>query len=138
MQISISQEDQLVLETLKADLIQIKQTLLEWGVAFLISSKHSVFQFLLSYEEFSLSNIRKHGFINILTDRAIRFFKLEKEYEKAEHKNKTKKQIIKARVKRFFRKVIKLTLFPVYLLIIVLQLIFEKKSNKNKMNSYKT
>ncbi|MEX2485160.1 MAG: hypothetical protein WED10_11390 [Brumimicrobium sp.] len=139
MQISISQEDQVVLETIKDDLIRIKQTLLEWGLTFLIYTKNSLISFIASYEEYSISNIREKGLLSILTDRAIRFFKLECEKNGVEDNTKRyQKRSTQQKVKFIIKRVFKLILFPVYLLIICLMLLFKEKFKKNVINKYKT
>lgn len=136
MQISISQEEQIVLQELKQDLIKIKQQLIEWSIGLLIMLKDSVIQFILSYDEFALSNIKKKGLLNILTDRALRFFKLD--YEEVEERRKTISKPKKRTFKYYVVKSIKLILFPVYLIICGVLIIFSRKQKKNVINRYET
>lgn len=136
MQISISQEEQIVLQELKQDLIKIKQQLIEWSIGFLIMLKDSVIQFILSYDEFALSNIKKKGLLNILTDRALRFFKLD--IEEVEERRKTISKPKKRTVKYYMVKSIKVILFPVYLIICGILIIFSRKQKKNVINRYET
>lgn len=136
MQISISQEEQIVLQELKQDLIKIKQQLIEWSIGLLIMLKDSVIQFILSYDEFALSNIKKKGLLNILTDRALRFFKLD--YEEVEERRKTISKPKKRTVKYYMVKSIKVILFPVYLIICGILIIFSRKQKKNVINRYET
>lgn len=136
MQISISQEEQIVLQELKQDLIKIKQKLIEWSIGLLIMLKDSVVQFILSYDEFALSNIKKKGLLNILTDRALRFFKLD--YEEVEERRKTISKPKKRTFKYYVVKSIKVILFPVYLIICGILVIFGRKQKKNVINRYET
>jgi hypothetical protein len=82
MQITISEENRIVLEELKEEAIQIKQEATELSISLLIQLKTLMFQFLLSYNEYSLTNIREHGLAEILMSRAMRFFKLDQGDEK--------------------------------------------------------
>ena len=136
MQISISKEEQIVLQELKQDLIRIKQGLIEWSIGLLILIKHSVVQFILSYDEFAISNIKRKGLVNILSDRALRFFKLE--YEDINEGTKEKEKPNKKTFKSFLKKAVKIIFFPVYLLICLLLIIFNKNSKKNVINKYET
>lgn len=136
MQISISQEEQIVLQELKQDLIKIKQELIEWSIGLLILLKDSVIQFILSYDEFALSNIKSKGFLNILTDRALRFFKLDQD-EVEERRKKTGKPK-KRTLKYYVLKSVKVILFPVYLIICAGLVTFSIKQKKNVINRYET
>lgn len=136
MQISITEEEQIILQQLKQDLIRVKQELIEWSIGLLILLKDSVIQFILSYDEFAISNIKSKGLINILTNRALRFFKLDQDEVKERRKSvvKTKKRSFKYYILKFT----KLVLFPAYLIICGILIIFRKKQEKNVINRYKT
>lgn len=136
MQISISQEEQIVLQELKQDLIKIKRELIEWSIGLLILLKDSVIQFILSYDEFALSNIKKEGFLNILTDRALRFFKLDQ--DEVEERRRTIEKPKKRTLKFYFLKTLKVILFPVYLIICAVLVIFSRKQKNNVINKYET
>jgi hypothetical protein len=136
MQISISQEEQVVLQELKQDLIKVKHELIEWSIGLLIFIKDSVIQFILSYDEFSLSNIKSKGLVNILSDRALRFFKLDRDEleDRKQASNKPKKRSFKY----FALKAVKVVMLPVYLIICVTLILFNKKQQKNVINKYET
>lgn len=136
MQISISKEEQVILQELKQDLIQIKQKLIGWSIGLLIFIKDSLVQFILSYDEFAISNIKRKGLVNILSDRALRFFKLD--YKEIKEDNIKRKKPQKRTVKHFVLKAVKVVFFPVYLLICFLLMILYKKSEKNVINKYET
>jgi hypothetical protein len=136
MQISISKEEQIVLQELKQDLIRIKQELIEWSIGLLILLKDSVVKFILSYDEFAISNIKKKGLVNILSDRALKFFKLD--YEEVIEDKKVRPKLKKRTVKHFVLKAVKLIFFPIYLLICALLIIFNRKPKKNVINKYDT
>lgn len=145
IQVTLTKEEQVVLHELKEDLTEIKQRLISGLITLGYWLGRSVLNQLLSYTEFSMTNIRARGLRNVLMDRAFRFFKIEisegedvtkrrTTKEKVRHYfSKTKdisfkkKQILQ--IKRAIKQVIKVILFPIYLFII---LIFKKKS-KEKM-----
>lgn len=136
MQISITQEEQIILQELKQDLIRVKQELIEWGVGLLILLKDFIIQFILSYDEFAISNIKSKGLINILTDRALRFFKLD--HHEVEERRKSVDKPKKRTIKYYILKFTKLILFPIYLIICGVLIIFRKKQKKNVINRYET
>jgi hypothetical protein len=136
MQISISKEEQIVLQELKQDLIKIKRDLIEWSIGLLILFKDSVIQFILSYDEFALSNIKSKGFLNILTDRALRFFKLDQ--NEVEERRKASDKPKKRTIKYYILKSVKVILFPVYLIMCAVLVIFSRKQKKNVINKYET
>lgn len=93
MYITISEDNRLVLEELKEEVIQIKQEATELSISLLIQLKTLLFQFVLSYKEYSLTNIREYGLGEILMSRAMRFFKLDnggEEPKKPKEKSKSK------------------------------------------------
>ena len=136
MQISITKEEQIVLQELKQDIIRIKQELIEWSVNLLIMLKNSVIQFILSYDEFALSNIKSKGLVNILSDRALRFFKLND--DEVQEKRKRRARPKKRTIMFYIHRTSKVILFPVYLIICATLIIFNKKSEKNVINKYET
>ena len=91
MNISISVEDKIVLEEFKDELIQIKEEVKELSIMMLIQLRSSLFQFLLSYKEYSLTNIREYGLGEILMSRASRFFKLDQGDESQKNPKEKKK-----------------------------------------------
>jgi hypothetical protein len=136
MQISITKEEQIILQELKQDLIGIKQDLIEWSIGLLIFLKNSVVRFILSYDEFAISNIKRKGLVNILSDRALRFFKLD--YDELKEDTKKQEKSKKRTIKYFVKKSVKIIFFPLYILICFLLMIFNKKSEKNVINKYET
>lgn len=101
MHIAISEENRIVLEELKSELIQIKQEAKELSISLLIQLKTLLFQFILSYKEYSLTNIREYGLGEILMSRANRFFKLDQEDEKQKKVKKKKKTNLKVQKRNF-------------------------------------
>lgn len=105
MYITISEENRIVLEELREEAIQIKQEAKELSISLLIQLKTFMFQFILSYKEYSLTNIREYGLAEILMNRANRFFKLDqsneeprkpKEKSKFRYRTKRKNTVDKA------------------------------------------
>lgn len=93
MHITISEDNRIVLEELREEVILIKQEATELSISLLIQLKTLMFQFLLSYKEYSLTNIREYGLAEILMSRANRFFKLDngdEDPKKAKEKTKSK------------------------------------------------
>lgn len=134
METIISEEDRIVLNELKQDLIQINIRLFHSLILGLKASGNLLLQFLASYEDYSLSNIRRYGLKEILYKRALIFFRMEepnKAHKKSKHKKGTKKRIT---IKRVF----KLILLPVYVLTILFLWITSRKNQKNVKNKYKT
>jgi|SRR5690554_1068438 len=141
MHITISEENKVLMEELKEEVTIIKQEAKKLSISFIIQLKSIIFQFLISYKEYSLTNIREYGLGEILMDRAMRFFKLDNENrEKKASKNKTKKLTRKGG-KYLMKKTAKLILYPFYLLILMLEMVFKsnakEKSNKNVKNVYR-
>ncbi|PHR46798.1 MAG: hypothetical protein COA32_09970 [Fluviicola sp.] len=136
MQITITKEEQIILQELKQDLIRIKQGLVEWSIGLLILIKDSVVQFILSYNEFAISNIKRKGLVNILSDRALRFFKMD--YEEVEKDKKDREKPRKRTVKYYVLKGVKVIFFPAYLIICAMLIILNKKIKKNVINKYET
>lgn len=129
MQITINEQNRILLNEALEELIVIKQELLELSLVVLIQLKNFFIQFIMSYKEYSLTNIKEHGLGEILTIRALRFFKLDieepkKTVEKKQRVNKTRSRAY------YMKKSVKTILFPFYLLILVLDKIFHKKEEK--------
>ena len=89
MYITISEDNRIAIEELRDEVIQIKQEATELSISLLIQLKTVMFQLLLSYKEYSLTNIREYGLAEILMSRANRFFKLNPE-DKRPKKSKEK------------------------------------------------
>lgn len=136
MQISISQEEQIVLQELKQDLIRIKQELIGWSISLLILLKDSIIQFILSYDEFTISNIRAKGLVNILSDRALRFFKLDE--DDLVEKRKKVREPKKRTMKFYLIKISKVIFFPIYLIICIILILLKNSDGKNVINKYET
>lgn len=128
MRLSISKEDEVVLNELKNDLILIKQKF-KSGCLHLISVLlNGLYNFILSYREYSLENIKRKGFKEVLYRRALRFFKLE---QNESRKSKKKTVSRKKSKRRIIIKLFKFVLTPIYLLIIAFMLITKKNKYKN-------
>lgn len=99
MYITISEENRIVIEALKEEVIQIKQEATELSISLLIQLKTVLFQFVLSYKEYSLTNIREYGLAEILMSRAMRFFKLDQGDEKPKIPKEKSKNKFRFRIK---------------------------------------
>lgn len=134
METIISKEDRVVLNELKQDLIQLNIRLFQSLILTLQASGNLLLEFIASYEDYSLANIRRYGLKEILYKRALKFFRMEETNpeRKKSKRNKTTNKIIS--IKRVF----KLLLFPVYVLTILILWITPKNKEKNVKNEYKT
>lgn len=134
METIISKEDRVVLNELKQDLIQLNIRLFQSLILALQASGNLLLEFIASYEDYSLANIRRYGLKEILYKRALKFFRMEETNpeRKKSKRNKTTNKIIS--IKRVF----KLLLFPVYVLTILILWITPKNKEKNVKNEYKT
>lgn len=134
METIISKEDRVVLNELKQDLIQLNIRLFQSLILVLQASGNLLLEFIASYEDYSLANIRRYGLKEILYKRALKFFRMEEtnpERKKSKRNKTTNKRIS---IKRVF----KLLLFPVYVLTILILWITPKNKEKNVKNEYKT
>ena len=134
METIISKEDRVVLNELKQDLIQLNIRLFHSLIMALQASGNLLLEFIASYEDYSLANIRRYGLKEILYKRALKFFRMEEanpERKKSKRNKTTNKRIS---IKRVF----KLLLFPVYVLTILILWITSKNKEKNVKNEYKT
>ena len=134
METIISKEDRVVLNELKQDLIQLNIRLFQSLILALQASGNLLLEFIASYEDYSLANIRRYGLKEILYKRALKFFRMEEtnpERKKSKRNKTTNKSIS---IKRVF----KLLLFPVYVLTILILWITPKNKEKNVKNKYKT
>lgn len=127
MNLIISKENKILLKELKEELIIIKQEAKKVSLNFIIQLKGIVYQFLISYKEYSLTNIREYGLTEILMNRAMRFFKLDNSNK--ENKKKSKKRT-KRGGKYMVKKAAKVILFPFYLLILVLEMALKSRNQK--------
>ncbi|PWH87099.1 hypothetical protein [Brumimicrobium oceani] len=168
MQATLSEDNRILLEDLKSELIIVKQEATELSISLLIQLKTLMFQFLLSYKEYSLTNIREYGIAEILMNRANRFFRLDNEEDepkKPKKKTKSKLQLkykrknsnpaqervektsahksgkIKTKSKKTYKyilkRLIKIILFPFYILILILGMLLESESNENSSKNVK-
>lgn len=134
METIISKEDRVVLNELKQDLIQLNIRLFHSLIMALQASGNLLLEFIASYEDYSLANIRRYGLKEILYKRALKFFRMEEanpERKKSKRNKTTNKRIS---IKRVF----KLLLFPVYVFTILILWITSKNKEKNVKNEYKT
>lgn len=134
METIISKEDRVVLNELKQDLIQLNIRLFQSLILALQASGNLLLEFIASYEDYSLANIRRYGLKEILYKRALKFFRME---EANPERNKSKRN--KTTNKRIsIKRVFKLILFPIYVLTILILWITPKNKEKNVKNEYKT
>ena len=134
METIISKEDRVVLNELKQDLIKLNIRIFQSLILALQASGNLLLEFIASYEDYSLANIRRYGLKEILYKRALKFFRMEEanpERKKSKRNKTTNKRIS---IKRVF----KLLLFPVYVLTILILWITSKNKEKNVKNEYKT
>lgn len=131
MHITISKENKAVLEELKEEALIIKQEATELSISLLIQLKTILFQFLISYKEYSLTNIREYGLGEILMNRAMRFFKLDNESREKRTEVKSTKRTSKKGGRYLVKKGVKVVLYPFYVLIILIQMMLKSKSVKN-------
>lgn len=132
MQVLILEKNQIAIEELKKELLIIKQDALELSLNLLIHVKNVLLQFFMSYKDYSLSNIKEYGLAEILWVRAMRFFRLDnndpdKKESKARDNNKQKRG-----GKYWIRRTSRIIMYPFYLLILLLELIFKEKSKRRK------
>lgn len=126
------------------ELIRMKDLMIELSIEILIQLKTFIYQFILSYEEYSLVNIREHGLGEILMRRSLRFFKLgndegEEEEEVSQSESKVKKT--KKKKMSFFQKAVRIVLYPIYIFILIIEKLvkpYSKKPHKpkSKRNHY--
>src|SRR5690554_1482283 len=91
MYTTISEENKIAVEELKEELKIVKQQVQELSLSLLIQLKTILFQFVLSYKEYSLTNIKKYKLSEILINRALHFFKLNNNKEKKNMSSKKEK-----------------------------------------------
>lgn len=132
MQITLNEQNQILLNEIVKELIVIKQELLELSIVVLIQLKNFIIQFIMSYKEYSLVNIREQGLGEILTIRALRFFKLETEEPREKEKKKRKSIKVKRSGAYYIKKATKTILFPFYLLILLLDSVLRKKEKASE------
>lgn len=161
MEVAITSEHRELIEGIQSELNNIKHEVIELSIQFYIQLKSILLQFLISYKEYSFTNIKEYGMTEILMNRANRFFKLEQEFEgpikkrKSPRKkkffkkqNKTQgstlstnrnKSIRKERghIKLSVRKISKYILFPFYLCLVAIGILLKSKDNKKKDKNVK-
>ncbi|PKR81674.1 hypothetical protein CW751_03875 [Brumimicrobium salinarum] len=136
MQITISQEQHILLNDLKKELLNIKQKSIRLSFKLLFEIKSLLWQFLISYKEYSLANIRQRGLAEVLMTRALRFFGLEEEQDKTKAKIIQQKSN-KKNTKLSFRKLIRLILTPLYWIILGLKFMSGARKSQNKVHKFK-
>jgi hypothetical protein len=153
MIIELSREDRIIIEDLKSGIIKFSKKL--YSLIIIISTVilEGLLRYISSLQEFSIANIRDKGLINILTDRAMRFFKFSIQEEgrairkkfkgiqkrKANMVNSNQSNGLKSKnlfLKRI-RLLIKICCFPFYLLILSIQILYIN-NDTNVKNQYKT
>lgn len=147
MDTTILEDRKVVLEEFKKALndalVIIKQEGKELSLTLFIQLKTLLFQFLLSYKEYSIRNIKEYGLGEILLSRALRFFKLDHKDENEDKFLRRRLKMTRREVRRTMKKVGKVLLFPFYLVILLLERLFRikerrstKRLNKYVKNSY--
>ncbi|MDX1446089.1 hypothetical protein [Lishizhenia sp.] len=130
--ISLDQEVRNEVKLLSVELKTLSLKCIGTLYLLLMSVKNFVLEYIDSLNDFRWSNIQKWGFVNVLIERAYKFFGLEDAEKRARVKAK-----IKRGVKRTFKKVLKVFLFPLVLVFYIISVPFEKKNEKNVKNCYK-
>lgn len=131
MDILILERNQIVAKEIKKELSIIKQDAIELSLTLFIQLKEIILQFIYSFKDYSISNIKKRGLKEILWERAIRFFRLEvnedkdKEGEAAEIKRKKGG-------KYWLKKTVRFILLPVYFILLFLEFLLKRKKTKPK------
>lgn len=126
--IKLTNQDIEVLDLLKNDLINIKEKSKTNLIIFLTGVWSCIVDYMYSLKDFSLSNIKSRGLSTIIEERASRFFKIETSQKKA--KKSTKKKI------KFGKRVLKLVVFPVYIIAIIVDMVKNKEKNDKKNVNY--
>ena len=141
MTLTLSEEDREVLNEWYEELLEIKQEVLRKCLNSLIVTYYHSIAFARSFEDFSPANVRREGLITILTRRALQFFGLNIDQESCSKKKKHKKYraslsqyLTRSNGVRLGRRTLKMTVFPFYLLLLLL--IYLKKPEKNVKNKY--
>lgn len=86
---TLTQEERIILSEIQSDLIKAKGNLIFSLISVLKYLISTVRIFIISLEEFKLQNIQKHGLGEILSQRAMRFFKLEERAERRKVMNRS-------------------------------------------------
>lgn len=130
----LTTEEREVLEILRNDLNKLSKQFLYTFLSALQLLKKNLSSTLVGLSDFKWSNIKKNGFINVLTKRAHRFFSIEEEKQNTQPKYEQKKIKLKRRLKRL----VKMILLPIYLVLICLAHVAQnkKKMKKNVINRY--
>lgn len=133
MRVQISQEDRIVVEEILRELMILQKELSNALLNSLIILSGAFMRFIYSYQEYSIPNIKKKGLREILWGRAIRFFGLDnhKEESAKSAKSKGRKRI----VRRVFINIGKVVLLPVYLILLLIDFLRNRKRNRNRKSS---
>lgn len=117
------------------------KALLKLSFELLIYLKEYLTHFILSFAEFSPSQLREKGLGEILFQRALRFFKMEALEDKAEkgiERIKISRKRIQKKGRCLLKRSCKVILFPFYLLILLFLLPGNSSISKHKrQNVYK-
>ena len=151
MLIELSREERIIIEDLKTEIIKLSNRALSliMGIATIVIE--GMLRYISSLSEFSITNIKEKGFVHILTDRALRFFKFSIQEEGRAIRNKIKgiqkRKIIKNNptkssgltsnkiLSKRIRLLIKICCFPFYLLILSIQILYIN-NDTNVKNRY--
>lgn len=141
MEILSLERNQILEQEILRGLILIKLEAIELSTLFLVSLWSTFLEFVGSYREYSIANIREKGLAEILWVRANRFFKLgneEPENEGGEEEDLSFRQKVKRVALIVLKKSVRLILLPFYLLILLLEFLARDKSEKDKkrVNKY--
>lgn len=114
------------LKEIKQEVIQFSHELLRFTIAFGVYLYARTLEWgRRAKEDFSMKSIKTHGLVQVLCARAMRFFGINE--EKGKEKQSTKRYLSRSVLK-------KTLLFPVYLLITSVEILFysEIRQKKNK------
>lgn len=137
MYIQINQEDLFEVENLKNDIKQGKVLLLNSLKNILIILRNIIKLSITNFSEYSIPNIRKYGLKDILYQRALRFFKLErKESESKKNNSALKPKSMKKKIS--LRAILRLIFLPFYYIILFILWIKNKNAKKIKHKNFQT
>ena len=132
----LSVEERETLEILREDIKRLSNHFYVLLINLVADFKKATLMYIYSFKEFNRSNLKASGFINVLTNRAYRFFSIE-EKEIAEGNEKSVR--LKIRAKKYFKRLLKIALFPFFLVLLSLSIFIKSKKNnkKNVINDYR-
>lgn len=154
MIIALSRKEKIIVEDLKSEIIKSSNRIISLIIGITTIVLEGIFRYISSLSEFSISNIWEKGLVNILTDRAMRFFKFsiqqegraiskkingvqKKRANNLAHSVSTTREI-RSSFKKRVQLIFKIGVFPLYLLILSGEILYQCIKGKNVKNKYST